>query len=130
MDKKAFMKKFNNKEHDFSSKLRQSSVIKRLKEYISWLRGFESSDAFDTCPDYGPLSINLDLTTACNFNCPHCVDSKVINAGKILKTEDVKQTIDTLASHGLMSVILIGGGEPTLHRDFEKIVRHLKKRNL
>ena len=124
------MKKFNNKEHDFSSKLRQSSVIQRLKEYILWRRGFETSDNSDAFPDYGPLSINLDLTTACNYNCPHCVDSKIINAGKILNTEDIKQTIDTLKSHGLMSVILIGGGEPTLHRDFEKIVRHLKSQNM
>ena len=124
------MKKFNNKEHDFSSKLRQSSVIQRLKDYISWRRSFKSSDPSEAFPDSGPLSINLDLTTACNFNCPHCVDSKIINAGKILNTDDVKQTIDTLKSHGLKSVILIGGGEPTLHRDFEKIVRHLKNRNL
>jgi len=124
------MKEFNNKEHDFSSKLRQSSVIKRLKEYISWRRSLDASDTSDAFPDYGPLSINLDLTTACNFNCPHCVDSKIINAGKILKLEEVKQTIDTLKSHGLMSVILIGGGEPTLHRDFEEIVQHLKNRNM
>ncbi|OQY11242.1 MAG: hypothetical protein B6I30_07195 [Desulfobacteraceae bacterium 4572_187] len=124
------MEKLKNKEHDFSSKLRQSSVIKRLKEYISWRRSFEASDTGEAFPDYGPLSINLDLTTACNFRCPHCVDSKIINAGKILDTEDIKQSIDTLKSHGLMSVILIGGGEPTLHRDFEEIVRHLKKRDL
>ncbi|MCP4368511.1 MAG: radical SAM protein [Deltaproteobacteria bacterium] len=124
------MVKLYNKEHDFSSKLRQSSVIKRLKEYISWRRSFGASDNSDAFPDYGPLSINLDLTTACNFSCPHCVDSKIINAGKILNTDDVKQTIDTLKSHGLRSVILIGGGEPTLHRDFEKIVRHLKNRKM
>jgi len=124
------MEKLKNKEHDFSSKLRQSSVIKRLKEYISWRRSFEASDTGDAFPDYGPLSINLDLTTACNFNCPHCVDSKIINSGKILNTEDVKQTIDTLKSHGLMSVILLGGGEPTLHRDFEEIVRHIKNRSM
>jgi MoaA/NifB/PqqE/SkfB family radical SAM enzyme len=124
------MEKLKNKEHDFSSKLRQSSVIKRLKEYISWRRSFEASDTGDAFPDYGPLSINLDLTTACNFNCPHCVDSTIINAGKILDTEDVKQTIDTLKSHGLMSVILLGGGEPTLHRDFEEIVRYLKAKNM
>ena len=124
------MEKLKNKEHDFSSKLRQSSVIIRLKEYFSWRRSFEASDTGDAFPDYGPLSINLDLTTACNFRCPHCVDSKIINAGKILDTEDVKQSIDTLKSHGLMSVILLGGGEPTLHRDFEEIVRHLKSRNM
>jgi MoaA/NifB/PqqE/SkfB family radical SAM enzyme len=124
------MEKFNNREHDFSSKLRQSSVTQRLKEYISWRRSYKSWDTSDTFPDSGPLSINLDLTTACNFNCPHCVDSKIINAGKILNTEDVEQTINNLQSHGLRSVILIGGGEPTLHRDFEKIVRHLKHRKL
>jgi len=124
------MEKLKNKEHDFSSKLRQSSVIKRLKEYISWRRSFEASDTGDAFPDYGPLSINLDLTTACNFRCPHCVDSTIINAGKILDTEDIKQSIDTLKSHGLMSVILLGGGEPTLHRDFEEIVRYLKAKNM
>jgi wyosine [tRNA(Phe)-imidazoG37] synthetase (radical SAM superfamily) len=124
------MEKLNNKEHDFSSKLRQSSVIGRLKEYISWRRSFLASESSDVFPEYGPLSINLDLTTACNFACPHCVDSKIINVGKILNTEDVKQTIDTLKSYGLKSVILIGGGEPTLHRDFEEIVRHLKNRDM
>jgi wyosine [tRNA(Phe)-imidazoG37] synthetase (radical SAM superfamily) len=124
------MEKLKNKEHDFSSKLRQSSVIKRLKEYISWRRSFEATDTGNAFPDYGPLSINLDLTTACNFRCPHCVDSKIINSGKILDTKDVKQSIDTLKSHGLMSVILLGGGEPTLHRDFEEIVRYLKNRDM
>jgi len=124
------MEKLKNKEHDFSSKLRQSSVIKRLKEYISWRRSFKASDTGEPFPDYGPLSINLDLTTACNFRCPHCVDSKIINVGKILDKEKLKQSIDTLKSHGLMSVILIGGGEPTLHRDFEEIIRHLKSKEM
>lgn len=124
------MEKLKNKEHDFSSKLRQSSVIERLKEYILWRRSFEASDTGVAFPDYGPLSINLDLTTACNFRCPHCVDSKIINSGKILDTEKLKQSIDTLKSYGLMSVILIGGGEPTLHRDFEEIVSYLKNRGM
>jgi len=124
------MENLKNKEHDFSSKLRQSSVIERLKQYISWRRSSEASDASYAFPDYGPLSINLDLTTACNFNCPHCVDSKILNTGKILDTKEIKQSIDTLKSHGLMSVILLGGGEPTLHKDFEEIVRHLKNREM
>ena len=78
----------------------------------------------------GPISINLDLTSACNFSCPFCVDSKLINAGKSLASEKVKKTIDTLRAHGLLSVILIGGGEPTLHNGFEEIVRYIKSKGL
>jgi wyosine [tRNA(Phe)-imidazoG37] synthetase (radical SAM superfamily) len=79
---------------------------------------------------FSPISINLDLTSACNFSCPFCVDSKLINAGKSLTMEEVKKTIDTLHSHGLLSVILIGGGEPTLHKDFGEIVHYLKRKRL
>jgi wyosine [tRNA(Phe)-imidazoG37] synthetase (radical SAM superfamily) len=58
------------------------------------------------------------------------VDSKLINAGKSLAVGDVKKTINTLHSHGLLSVILIGGGEPTLHKDFGEIVHHIKSKRL
>jgi wyosine [tRNA(Phe)-imidazoG37] synthetase (radical SAM superfamily) len=58
------------------------------------------------------------------------VDSKLINAGKNLALEEVKKTINTLHSHGLLSVILIGGGEPTLHKDFGEIVRYIKSKRL
>jgi len=81
-------------------------------------------------PIFSPISINLDLTSACNFSCPFCVDSKLINAGKSLTFEDVKNTIGTLHSHGLLSVILIGGGEPTLHKDFREMVHYIKSKGL
>ena len=64
------MKSFKQKEHDFSAKLRQVSVIERLKAYISWQRSLRTSQDLPL-PDWGPLSINLDLTAACNFSCPH-----------------------------------------------------------
>jgi wyosine [tRNA(Phe)-imidazoG37] synthetase (radical SAM superfamily) len=54
----------------------------------------------------------------------------VTNAGKSLTLVEVKQTVDTLHSHGLLSVILIGGGEPTLHHDFGEIVRYIKSKKL
>jgi wyosine [tRNA(Phe)-imidazoG37] synthetase (radical SAM superfamily) len=124
------MKKLENREHDFSSKLRQKATIQRLKDYIQWQRdsGYEPSRG--GLPSFSPISINLDLTSACNFSCPYCVDSRLINAGKSLTVEEVKKTIETLHSHGLRSVILIGGGEPTLHKDFEEIVRTLKSKGL
>jgi wyosine [tRNA(Phe)-imidazoG37] synthetase (radical SAM superfamily) len=47
-----------------------------------------------------------------------------------MKLEEVKKTIHTLHTHGLLSVILIGGGEPTLHKEFGEIVRYIKSKRL
>ena len=121
------MKKLEHKEHDFSSKLRQSSAIESLKKYITWQRNAGTTGTGHSLPNLAPISINLDLTSACNFSCPHCVDSKIINTGEYLNTEDVKHSLDTLKSRGLLSVILLGGGEPTLHKDFGEIVKYIKK---
>jgi MoaA/NifB/PqqE/SkfB family radical SAM enzyme len=124
------MEKLIEREHDFSSKLRQDATLQRLKDYIQWQRGCGVDTRDQGLPIFSPISINLDLTSACNFSCPFCVDSKLINAGKTLTLEEVKKTIHTLHSHGLLSVILIGGGEPTLHKDFGEIVRYIKSKRL
>jgi len=124
------MEKLKEREHDFNSKLRQDATLQRLKDYIQWQRGGDIDTQDRGLPIFSPTSINLDLTSACNFSCPFCVDSKLINAGKSLTLEEVKKTIHTLHSHGLLSVILIGGGEPTLHKDFGEIVRYIKSKKL
>ena len=124
------MVKLKNREHDFGSKLRQGSTVQRLREYIQWQRDLEANFSSIEPPVYSPISINLDLTSACNYSCPFCVDSRLINAGKTLALEDIKKLIDTLHSHGLLSVILIGGGEPTLHPDFEAVVDYMKNKGL
>jgi MoaA/NifB/PqqE/SkfB family radical SAM enzyme len=124
------MEKLKEREHDFNAKLRQDATLQRLKDYIQWQKGGGIDPQDQGLPFFSPISINLDLTSACNFSCPFCVDSKLINAGKSLTLEEVKKTIHTLHSHGLLSVILIGGGEPTLHKDFGEIVRYIKRKKL
>jgi len=124
------MEKLREREHDFGSKLRQDATLQRLKDYIEWQRDCEIQASGRGLPIFSPISINLDLTSACNFSCHFCVDSRLVNAGKTLTLEGVKKTIDTLYSHGLLSAILIGGGEPTLHRDFGQIVRYIKGKGL
>jgi MoaA/NifB/PqqE/SkfB family radical SAM enzyme len=120
------MEKLRAREHDFGSKLRQASVIETLKAYVLWQR----SGRMDAFPAIGPISINLDLTSACNFACPHCVDSTILHARKTIALEDIKKTVRHLHGRGLKSVILLGGGEPTLHPDIEEIVAYLKRKKL
>jgi pyruvate-formate lyase-activating enzyme len=124
------MEKLTQREHDFSAKLRQKSVIENLRQYISWQREARKSATPPPFPTFAPVSINLDLTTACNFRCPHCVDSGIINTGEDIDLDIIRSSIDTLKPKGLLSVILIGGGEPTVHRDFEEIVRTVKEKGL
>ena len=124
------MVKLKIREHDFGPKIRQGSTVQRLREYIQWQRDLEANFSSIEPPVYSPISINLDLTSACNYSCPFCVDSRLINAGKTLALEDIKKLIDPLHSHGLLSVILIGGGEPTLHPDFEAVVETIKSKGI
>ena len=79
-----------------------------------------------TLPDLVPLSINLDLTTACNYRCDHCIDWDILNAKVKHADETLRAQMTELAARGMRSVILIGGGEPTLYPGFVEFVRHLK----
>jgi hypothetical protein len=77
------------------------------------------------------LSINLDITTSCNHQCIFCVDAEIINNEyKVLNSDEVFKTIDILIHNGLRSVILIGGGEPTLHSGFVDIAHYIKSKGL
>jgi len=120
--------------HDFSRKLRQTSAINSLREYIVWQRNYRSQNTDIrnalSFPKFGPVSINLDLTTVCNYACKYCVDAKVLNRKEQFSFSHIIKTIDTLCNHGLKSVLLIGGGEPALHPKFTYIVRYLKKKRL
>lgn len=115
--------KVNENYDDFSLKLRQYSSIGTLRKYILWQRG--GNDFSEA-----PLSINLDITSACNFACPHCVDKKVLNTGDAFVLDELCIAINVLSRKGLKSVLLIGGGEPLLHPDFEAIVLYIKRHGL
>jgi len=77
-------------------------------------------------PDLAPISLNLDLTTACNYRCDHCIDWDILNTRHRHDDAELEASIRAMAERGLRSVILIGGGEPTLHPGFERFVRFAK----
>lgn len=120
----------NARAHDFAAKLKQRSVVDRLKAYITWRRLNSECAQPTELPDIAPVSINMDLTTACNFDCPHCVDSTILNTGEYLPLAVIENTIRNLKPKGILSVILLGGGEPTLHKDFEQIATCIKREGL
>ena len=124
--------------HDFVAKLTQPSVLERLREYVQWQsqwraayqQGVSMEAMLESAPRQAPISINLDLTTNCNYRCDHCVDIDILNTPHRHEHEKLKQGLSHLIERGLKSVIIIGGGEPTIYPGFEDIVRHLKAANI
>lgn len=108
--------------HNFSKKLLQEQIFPHLREYVLWRAGKKELEI----EKFAPISINLDLITACNFHCDHCIDGDIIDTGKCLDFKYVKRLIRDWSKNGLKSVILIGGGEPTLYPKFEETVVFLK----
>jgi organic radical activating enzyme len=116
--------------HDFTAKLRQPSLREHLAAYVSWRRDLRLARASGSPdpvpPPIAPISINLDLTTACNYRCDHCIDWDILNTKHRHDEETLRSSIITMVERGLRSVILIGGGEPTIYPGFSDFVRFLK----
>ena len=120
--------------HDFVRKLRQAPFHERIVDYVAWQKARRAAgaagEAGPAMPAWAPLSINLDLTTACNYACDHCIDWDILNSGISYDDDKLRASLRTMAGAGLRSVILIGGGEPTVHPRFREMVRFLKSLDL
>ncbi|MEN8183795.1 MAG: radical SAM protein, partial [Myxococcota bacterium] len=116
--------------HDFTAKLRQPSVAPQVAEYIRWRRALararREGEPEPPAPKQAPISINLDLTTACNYRCTHCIDWDILNTAHKHREQELRSSLELMAERGLRSVIVIGGGEPTLYPNFPDFVAFLK----
>ncbi|MCA8920721.1 MAG: radical SAM protein [Planctomycetes bacterium] len=120
--------------HDFAAKLTQPSMLPRFKDYVRWqaryrkglTEGKSIDELLEGAPDQAPLSINLDLTTACNYRCDHCVDMDILNKNIRYDDDKLFEGLKVMAERGLKSVIVIGGGEPTLYPRFNEAIELMK----
>ena len=69
--------------------------------------------------------VHLELTNVCEFNCVFCPKSQMTRPSGFMETGLAKKVISTLGEEGICEkVTLHVMGEPTLHRDFFKILDH------
>jgi organic radical activating enzyme len=121
--------------HNFKAKLSDPGVVPLVRDYVAAARRRRGSapeleGLRGESPSQGPVSVNLDLTLACDYRCGHCIDAELLNGGRHLEMKTVLGTLDLLTRKGLRSVILIGGGEPTLYPYFEDVVIEIKRLGL
>lgn len=76
-----------------------------------------------------PICLTWELTYACNLQCVHCLSSSGRRDPRELGTAEAKRVLDEL--HDLqVFYINIGGGEPTIRRDFFELVDYSINRGI
>lgn len=80
-----------------------------------------------------PLSASIELTERCNLNCAHCYINRPAGDQKAKKRElnfqQWSRILDEMAEAGCLWLLLTGG-EPLLHADFQKIYLYAKQRGM
>lgn len=101
-----------------------------INENLDIVGVFNGSFAY-AVPEY----VVFDVTNACNCNCVACwTYSPLLGKQKAsrewrkqqLTFEATKKLIDELAQLGAKEIRLTGGGEPFMHPDVMKFIRHIK----
>jgi len=78
-----------------------------------------------------PITVKIDLTNVCNHDCPGCIDfDLIVNDNNQLKLELFDSLLPNLKKIGVKGINYTGGGEPTTHRDFDKIVKKTHEHGL
>ena len=76
-----------------------------------------------------PITMHIMPTSTCNLSCNFC-SVKDRNHEKLDLEEQIIPVVEELSKKGLKSVILSGGGEPLIYKDFNKLIDDLSSKDL
>jgi uncharacterized radical SAM superfamily Fe-S cluster-containing enzyme len=73
-----------------------------------------------------------DITESCNLRCPTCFADSSPDLHGVVPVRDVLANVDQRLAreNGRLDVLMLSGGEPTLHPEFGGLVRELAARNI
>lgn len=86
----------------------------------------------NTNPRIIPPTVEIDLTNSCNQDCIYCCSASFRKDNpSSAKFEHFTKLLDELsnwtlsnAKGGLVSVVFVGGGEPTLFKNYEQLIKY------
>ncbi|MDF2841858.1 MAG: moaA nirJ pqqE 1 [Herbinix sp.] len=76
------------------------------------------------------LTLELELSRVCNYRCKYCYSEAGESIASELSFKELCDIIDQAKVLGTRTVILIGGGEPLLYKDFKKIVNYIYEKRM
>ena len=79
---------------------------------------------------HAPEVLTIAITDQCNLSCLHCwIDAEKAPHRTVVQTSDLIAVINTFADIGGKG-IRVTGGEPLLHPDFSRVIRHISSLGL
>jgi uncharacterized radical SAM superfamily Fe-S cluster-containing enzyme len=93
---------------------------------LAYLRGLGEMQTQHTC------ILLEDITASCNLSCPTCFAESSPSRQGTVPADDVLRNIDQRLAreNGRIDVLMLSGGEPTIHPDFETIVERVLERDV
>lgn len=76
-----------------------------------------------------PITIQFQISNICNQKCVYCI-AEAQKDGFQIKTEDALTIIKKLSYINVKGITFTGGGEPTLHPDFDKIIEYTAQKKI
>ncbi|MCK4838148.1 MAG: radical SAM protein [Desulfobulbaceae bacterium] len=73
----------------------------------------------------GLLSMELELSRACNLRCVYCYAESGVPMANELTLDEIYSSIDQAVELGARKIIVLGGGEPTLYKDLFKVIDYI-----
>lgn len=71
------------------------------------------------------LAIRLETNKSCNLRCRYCYAQSGEDSAKIVDFNILRRTVFEAKELGIKSVVVIGGGEPTLHPNFRELIEYI-----
>lgn len=106
-------------------------VMPLLFIFLVMIRNNKLSSFLDRCTnerEMKPITADIFLTDFCNEKCSYCRYSH--SSGDYMRYDDFVLYANRLIDLGVRGFILTGGGEPTINKDFEKIIGYLESNNI
>lgn len=94
-----------------------NKIMYHSDRLVAWLK--------DEYRDIYPVTVELHISGRCNNNCYYCFD-KSNKSGKLMTEDDAFSIIDKLKNMGVRSIVLSGGGEPTMNKDAGGIIQYIR----
>jgi len=87
---------------------------------------YEPEEAYKARDDNRLLAIRIETNRSCNLRCRYCYAQSSDELVDKLDFAALEQIVSQAAELGAKSIVVIGGGEPTLHPQFRELISFIR----